>query len=54
MNLIDEEDIIIEEDSKEAISKSNTLSEIQLKKQQESNTLSGTGSDIQRLVKLIK
>ena len=59
-NLIDEDDIIIEEESREGVS-SNTqqqaktarLSEIQLL-QHNSNYSNNTGSELQKLVKLIK
>lgn len=51
-NLIDEEDVIVEEESREGISQ-NTISEIQFKGHG-SNQSNNTGNDIQKLVRLIK
>ena len=57
LNLIDEDDIIYEEDSKEGISVSKTntasISDIQILKQH-SNYSKETGQDFKKLVKMIR
>ena len=53
MNLINEEDIIIEEESREGVSHTASISEIQLLKNQSTQS-NNTGYEIQKMFRLLK